>query len=555
MLSTANKSNSTKSSSAGLIKFAPYFVLTTLALLLIFAVFPKGFYANHDGIFHIYRIEEAWNMLKAGQFPLRWAGNFDQGFGIPLFTFIYPLPYYLGAVLYRFLGSIWALKLSVASAYVLSGWGMYTLFSKRGVVQALFLALLYLMTPYLFLNIFVRGALGEVWALAIIPWVFVAMNNLQSSQKLRWYHPLPLGFLLIAHNFLGILFTGFLVGKIFLTKGFKKSRIASLLISIGLASFFILPMFFQKNLLYSFENKDLTFRYDQHFVYLRQFLYGKWDYWYSIDGPNDGMSFQLGVAQMLVAFLGALAIILNRKRTTADLYLILAYLGSIFLMTSHSKFIWEKLSLLQSVQFPWRLLFMPAVLTPLLGAHALDLFKNKKLISIVMLVILIVGFWNVRNYRRPIKYLDLTDYTDLYRLYYNKTSTTFRTEILPKWSGPSERYKSDELLVNSGNMIIDSLSFDSLSLKATINNKPDPAEARVTLLRNFYPGWQLIMDGSKKIELKPGNDGMISFTPELGTHTYTLTMVNTPLEKLANLISLLSLISIGVLAYRGKNEN
>ncbi len=276
-------------------------------------------------------------------------------------------------------------------------------------------------------------------------------------------------------------------------------------------------------------------------------MYGKWDYWYSVPGDNDGLSFQLGLAQIVVAGVGVGSILLNRKRSWAQIYLIVAYFGSLFLMTARSYYIWDKIKILQTVQFPWRLLFMPAILTPLLGLQFLLLFRNRRLANLVLAGVLALGFWNIRNYRRPIRYLDMTEFTDLYRLYYNKTSTTFRTEILPKWSVPNERYKSDEILVNSGNMTIDNLSYDPLSLEVTLHNKPDSAEGRVTILRNFYPGWKLTLDGQQSVELVPTPEGMLSFIPELGIHSYRLRMQNTPLERAANALSLFSITSLGYL--------
>jgi hypothetical protein len=418
-------------------------------------------------------------------------------------------------------------------------------FKRLGSLRAVTLSLIYLMTPYLFLNIFVRGTLGEILAQGLIPWVLVSYQNLDENKKgLQWYHPLPLALLLLAHNFLGILFAVFLIGYLILSNMKKSIAIRSLLLSFGLAAFFIVPMIFEKNLLYSVAHNFLTFRYDQHFVYWRQFLYGKWDYWYSVPGPDDGLSFQLGFAPMVLTLLGMGAIVSQKKKKLVDLYLLVAYVGCLFLMTSRSDFIWRHITILQTVQFPWRLLFMPAILSPLIGSYFLARLKNPRVLLVTCIAIVSLGFWNVRNYRRPIKYLNLTEYTDLYRLYYNKTSTTFRTEILPQWSGENERYKSDELLVNSGNMIVNSLSYGPLFIDAEINDKPDPSEARVTLLRNFYPGWKLTVDGGKSVELKPDGDGMITFTPALGVHHYRLQMHETPLEAMSDLVSLSSFVVV-----------
>lgn len=538
-----------------LLRYSWIIFLLIIGLFLIAAVFHPGFYALHDGIFHIYRTDEALAMLKLGEFPLRWAGHFDQGFGVPLFTFIYPLPYYLTSIISLFVSTISAVKILTVISYLVGGLGIFKLFAKFGPLLALTLALIYLMTPYQFVNIFVRGALGEILALGIMPWVLYSFSSLISDKSnLTWYHPIPLALLLIAHNFLGILFSVFLLGYVVLQKNNKPRALTSFLFSFGLAAFFLIPMITQKNLLYSYIHPDLNFRFDQHFVTLKQLLYSKWDYWYSLPGDQDGMSFQLGIVQIALTALGIGYTILNRSRTKLDLYLILTYLLSIFLMHARSYAIWQAIPILQSIQFPWRFLFIPTILTPLLVFPMLKSLTQKKYFPSLIIIILIFNFGNIRNYRRPLKYFDLTEYTDLYRLYYHKTSTTFRTEILPKWSIKNERYKSDELLVNSGNMIIDSLTSDPLSLTVTIDNKPDSNPALVTILRNYYPGWIALMDGKTKVPLSPTPDGTMHMEPVQGVHTYKVSIQNTLLERISNIISLTSLLGIFYLWQKNKKH-
>ncbi len=219
-------------------------------------------------------------------------------------------------------------------------------------------------------------------------------------------------------------------------------------------------------------------------------------------------------------------------------------------MTARSYPIWDKISILRSIQFPWRFLFLPALITPLLAVELLQSIKKMQWRNILMVLFIILALINVRNYRNPMKFYDNTEYTDLYRLYYNKTSTTFRTEILPKWGVPAERYKSDEVLINSGNMTIDSQSFTPLSLSLTINNKPNESIGRITVLRNYFPSWKVVMDGKTNIKITPTSEGMISFNPELGIHSYQIKVVSTPIELFANLLSFTSLIALGILWYK-----
>ena len=518
-------------------------ILIILGLILASSLFNPGWFASHDGVFHILRADEAVKMLKSGQFPLRWAGNFDEGYGIPLFNFIYPLPYYLStALILSGMSSVLAVKLILLVSYLIGGLGIYQLFARENKMLAFFSAALYLATPYQFLNIFVRGALGEVVAMGIIPWVLVSFHDLSHQKALRWYHSLPLALLLIAHNFLGLLFMAFLIAYLFFAKLFSKRALLSFALSLGLAAFFLLPMIVERTMLSSFHNQDFTFRFDQHFVYLKQFLYGKWDYWYSLPGPGDGVSFQLGLAQIIVVALTTIFVAL-KKRTRKNIFLVFAFFFTVFMMSSRSFYIWDSLTLLQTVQFPWRFLFLTTLLAPLIAFVFLSSFKSKKLQIILITIFLGLALFNVRNYRRPIQFLNEEEFGSLYTLYLTKTATTFRTEILPMWSPQDVRYKSDDVLVSSGNIILEGVVATPTNITFTANNKEEIGE--LTILRNYFPSWHVQVEGDNSDDLlSPRDDGTISLMLNPGTHDYRVYVGSSNIESIANIISLGSIISV-----------
>lgn len=115
------------------------------------------------------------------------------------------------------------------------------------------------------------------------------------------------------------------------------------------------------------------------------------------------------------------------------------------------------------------------------------------------------------------------------------------------WNVANERFKSEDILVNAGNMTIDSFVATPLKLETTINNKPDQSQGRVTILRNYFPSWSATMDGTKKIALTPTSEGMITLMPELGIHHYVIKVTSTLLEKIANALSAVSLILLGLI--------
>lgn len=164
---------------------ALFFVLL-FALYGIKSVFHPGFMYSHDSLWHVERIQNMFSLLPT-QFPVRWSPSLDNGYGVPLFNFTYPAPYYLGAALmYLGFGPIKSYDLIILSFYLLGGIGVYCLGSKKPWI-GVSAAILYLFTPYQFLDIFVRGALGEIVALGLMPWVILSYERVSQSGKLHWF--------------------------------------------------------------------------------------------------------------------------------------------------------------------------------------------------------------------------------------------------------------------------------------------------------------------------------------------------------------------------------
>ncbi|MEK7073761.1 MAG: hypothetical protein AAB960_00340, partial [Patescibacteria group bacterium] len=71
-----------------------------LALIPAFAaslpLFGSRFIPTHDGEYHIIRFWQFFTGLASGQWFPRWAPDLNNGLGIPLFTFNYPFPSYIG---------------------------------------------------------------------------------------------------------------------------------------------------------------------------------------------------------------------------------------------------------------------------------------------------------------------------------------------------------------------------------------------------------------------------------------------------------------------------
>lgn len=501
--------------------------LLLVLLIAVFAVWQirylwKGYwFSSHDAVFHVIRAEEMYKMLKMGFFPVRWGLNLDNGFGVPIFNYVYPGPHYLSAF-FQLLGlnSVNSMKVVFSFFYILGGVGFYMIYRKKDKWLAVVAGLLYLVLPYQFLDIFVRGSYGEACVLGLMPWAFWTIKELK-TESLKWYHPVPLALMQLCHNFLGIIFLAWLVIYVLVSKRLSKKVCLSLVLSMGLVAFFLIPMVGERNLISSGRYSNFTYDYKDHFVYPKQLVYSKWEYWYSEPGLADGMSFQLGLAGVVTVVLGLLVVFKNKNFDL--IYYLISYIGVVFLMLPYSDFIWQKISLLQIVQFPWRFLFLTTFLTPLLMSF---IYKNNKILLIFLLVIALI---NSRNYKRPQMNWSESEYQQSYNLYKNGATTTDRKQVAPYWA-KNELFKLQDIDGVESEWKNRRLSFEI-----------DGDKRPIVINYNYFPAWRLISEG-KKVNIYPTEDGRIGFETLLGKNKYELELISTPIEKTANLIS-----GIGVL--------
>ena len=102
------------------------------------------------------------------------------GYGGPLFQYYPPLTSYL-ALFWHWTGLPWieANKAVFTLALLLGGYGVYGytrwLLGKRPA--ALLAASAYVLSPYLLLNVYERGALAEIFSLALLPWLLWASHH------------------------------------------------------------------------------------------------------------------------------------------------------------------------------------------------------------------------------------------------------------------------------------------------------------------------------------------------------------------------------------------
>ncbi len=399
-------------------KFFKKYWLVLLGLLLVFPVlwpiFRNDFFQMHD-FTHVARLVELDLGFKMGQLPPRWAPDFGWGYGMPLFHFYGPLPYYLAELLYKTsVPAVWAIKAMFALNYLAGFYFMY-LWAKEywGKWGGFISGLAFVYLPYRAVEFYVRGSLGELTAMTFIPLLFYALKKHRLIlASLAWSG------IFLSHNVIALFSLSF-IGLYFIWhwKRWRNWLVVSGL-TLVLTAWFVIPAFFEKDLTVVDNLTGGYSHYSLHFIYLRQLWARSWGYGGSIFGLEDGLSFQLGWPHLLLILP---SVFLWRRLSWLWLSLGL----SIFMMTFHSKFIWDKIPLLALAQFPWRLLAFAGTFVAFLSGSGI---KNKFLALVAGVLIVTLNF----NYFRPQKFSPVDDYyyTDRQRI--SSQMSDILQDYLPK---------------------------------------------------------------------------------------------------------------------------
>ena len=525
-------------------------ILTVITIAIFFAVsmpavyelFKPGYFTAHDGEGHVIRLEEFDRSLNDGHFPVRMSKNLMYGYGYYFFNFNYPLVYWSSEVFHKlgldFQDSVKAISVATTVA---SGLFVYLWLRKHfGNLAGFTAAVFYIYAPYRFLNTYVRGSFAEQLAFAFIPLLFMSVE--------RGYvitGGLAYALLILSHNIMAFIFT-ILLGLFFFFQFFFKKNYKVLIntfligiIGISTTAFFWIPALLEKK----FVRLDQTIGqdYPDHFIYPLQLIYSKWGFGASVAGPDDGLSFQIGIFHLIAVALAILIFLKKRLKTPPEIpFYLLVFLISIFFMLPISKPLWDYVPLFSFTQFPWRYLswsiFAASILAGVVVFVLGKVIKNKTLTVLLTLAISISLIASSHTYWQPNERIHITPLGDKPI----QGSTTWAHEQFPIWFEPMPTETPSEWVETYPKANVNITSW-----KTTRHEYSIIAEEETLVVENtaYYPGWKLfINDDISTINYEhPDYPGRIVYTLQPGNHTIITIFTETPLRKTANIISLFSL--------------
>ena len=595
----------------------------TLALLLMLPALlplaaPGYFFRAHDAHHSVFFLVEFDQSLR-DQFPWPvWSPDHALGFGYPLWLVYAPLSYYVAEAFHLLgMGFTAAVKATWALCFLVGAAGMYRLARRWwGPAAALTAALAYTYAPYHLVQIYVRAALAEFAALSWFPWVMLAFAQLWDDPRPRRaaLAALAFGALLLIHTVSALIFVPVLLAFLAFrvceawwmrrkrdgppgqaapaaggtTAGLSQGRPAVLWAAVALAlggllaSIFWLPMFAERSLIVESQWVPSTYQYAANFVYPSQFFDPAWGYGYSVPGPNDDMSYQLGIITTVGAIIGALAAfgLLRRARMPGGvpeepplpfraeaIFFAGISLLTIFAMTPASRPVWDALPLVSLVQFPWRLLAVTVTTLALLAGTGVHWLEERwpatgslgPFAYTMALALVLASTAYARPELQAIRPQDespiaVMEFEMAYPDMRGSTRWAQRqpadadSPLLPQYLA-GEPLRRAAIVTGSGTI----LEQGSRAASAHARVRAD-SDVRLRFYTYYFPGWRATVDG-QAVEVAPDPpNGLIGLSLPPGQHDVRLRFGPTPVRILAATLSVAALAAVLGLLWIGRKR-
>lgn len=499
-------------------KFLFIFLLIISTLPAIFFLFHPGFFQSDDGEWMIIRFSAFHQALRDGEFPVRWLGRLNYGYGYPVANFLYPGFMYLSEIPkvlgFGFVNSIKIIfGLSMVSSAIFTYLWLKKLFRE---FPAFFGALFYLYAPYHLYDLYKRGSVGEVLALAIAPFIFWSIE-----QKSLFWVSLGIAMLILSHNTLALLFLPIIIVYILIRKiSSIRHYVLSIILGLSLSAFFWIPAVF--DLQYTRFPQTPVSNWQDHFADI------------SLIGPA---SILVGVLAFYYRF------VKRRKSNIFDMFFAFAVVAG-FLSSPLSVFLWQILPA-SFIQFPFRLLSIGIICISFLAAFILNQLKEQRMIiaGIFLLISIIISAF---SYIKTEAFFNKGDF------YYatNEDSTTVKNEYMPKWVKViQEKRALAKVEIIKGEGLLANVIYRNNKVNLTsqmVNN----GIIRVNTI--YFPGWKAMVDG-EQIAISYDNDkGAMDIPVDKGAHAVELTFKETPIRLAADGVSLVSFIILFGIIFRGR---
>lgn len=514
-----------------------YFIIIMIAFIVC-ALLLIGYAQGHDTIYHIARTVGTEIALKEGQILPLISSNFVNDFGYSWNIFYPPLPNYIMMAIKVIMHSyIAALNILYFLTIAISGILMFNFIKKvtKSSKIGLLASILYMLAPYRLVDIYIRGALGEVMTFMFLPLVFHGLYNILEDNGKRHYL-LAIGAigLLLSHNISTLLAIIACVIYILVNikKVFNKKVIKYLTINvifiITIVMFFYGPMM-QNKLSTDYavfkELKGSSELLHDHSVYMYQLLFGKMQYqWsYSLNDENSqniDMCFAIGLT-LIVPLLFTPFVYSKVEKSKRKMYITTLIVGLLFLVLTTTIIPWTKLpEFMGFIQYSYRFLLIATFLLSIIAAINIAKITEKLELKTIMIYTMIALMYitPLLQAAQIVKGLDWKEFYNTEKIEEGQVFSSFCAtyEYLPSKAFNNKDYiatRSQEPIIQEGNGDISESNKEKLKITFKIENVTQ--DTKIELPFTYYLGYTATING-EKLEISESDNGFIQITVKEG---------------------------------------
>lgn len=554
-------------------------LITALAAQPLWGLPPQG----DDLLLHYFRIPLVNAQFAAGLPLARWQPDLLYGYGSPLFHFYPPLSAFLLTALYWLVDqqAAVAINLLFALCLLLGAVGMFGLGrALAGEAGGLLATAVFTLSPHVAAQIYSRGSTSNSLALGLVPlvaWLIWRVAERPSSRRLV-LAALAVAMLMLAHTAASLLLLGPLLVwggvAVALQPGRERRHwlalASTVALGLALSAFAWLPALTE-------------IQFTRYAAEASKVWYG--DYFATLwDWPGTAVAGLRGA--YLPKTVGLVALLLGAGGTAVSawslwrggklfskdaVFLTAGILGwgVLFLTLPASDLVWRLVEPLRGLQFPWRLLDVPAFFLPLAGLRLVLLSFHRRerkerrgsyfpwralrplRLNIFLVSAVVIGYVNLVPYLYPPRWNGLPERPSLADI--SAVQQRYGIWGLTAWGEYSDvrvaKWPTEPAAPPGASLaekLVTAVSPTNLTLQES-----DPWTAvwqtsfeqstTLTFASHIFPGWQARFDG-EALAVAADENGRLQVTVPAGQHTLALFFGRTPVRWLADGLSVAGLL-------------
>jgi hypothetical protein len=524
-------------------------IILSVSFLAILPIYLYGIPNGNDFNQHYQFAASIDEAIQSGDFYPNWAMNENNGYGGIGLRFYPPISYYVLAFGKIILGNWYHASVAAFTFWMfLGGIGIYLwsreFFSDR---SSLFAGCLYIFVPYHLIELYSSFTYAEYAACGVLPFCFLFVTRIckKANQLDVIFLAVSYAVLILTHLPLTVIGSISLAIFMLASSRFNFRKLifcgSGIILGLALSIFHWIRIVTEMQWVnhsseaYSASGKEM---YDFHNHFLLSFPYV-----FGLDNDINNLWFaDLAIVATLLICLPFVVVIYRsgEKQLRNNFFpIIVVFVLAFLMMTKISLPIWENISVLQKVQFPWRWFSIVSIFSVMFAAcgfeSCIGYLKTEKrsqaLLAFICVIFCVVFTWT--QVIRQANQLEINDFAEKVK----SVGSGSNCECwLPVWA--SKHFSEPNEKVVAANRKVKTLFWQRLNKTVEIESG-NATNVRFALL--YYPYWKAKING-KETEIVRTSDGTVSLDLDESFAIVEVAFIEPPAVKNAALVSKISWI-------------